>query len=216
MIDAPKLSQIRTVWLEALFIFRPQGEDTLRGNPCVDAQIFPNPVSPVGGEVHFQDGIQWCFVTWWIEGFFNNFSLKALYRFYKNIQHLNRRQIISIEWATTPHSFNSRLTSSPPPHHIGRKYSWCIVFGDRNYKRIWFIDKYHIRNIKVFVVWPLKSIFHPTGIKWTFVFKFQLFIFWAHISLLIFYIWCTRVTKFFVWVCNFFQRSVFFYSYNAL
>ena len=116
MIDAPKLSQIRTVWLEALFIFRPQGEDTLRGNPCVDAQIFPNPVSPVGGEVHFQDGIQWCFVTWWIEGFFNNFSLKALYRFYKNIQHLNRRQIISIEWATTPHNFNSCSLTHPHTH----------------------------------------------------------------------------------------------------
>ena len=119
MIDAPKLSQIRTVWLEALFIFRPQGEDTLRGNPFVDAQIFPNPVSPVGGEVHFQDGIQWCFVTWWIEGFFNNFSLKALYRFYKNIQHLNHRQIISIEWATNPHNFNSSAHLTSPPHDTG-------------------------------------------------------------------------------------------------
>ena len=33
------------------------GEGTHRANLCVDAQIFPNPVSPVGGEVHFHDGI---------------------------------------------------------------------------------------------------------------------------------------------------------------
>ena len=58
MIDVPKLSQIRTVRLEALFTFRSQGEGTHSENLCVDAQIFPNPVSPVGGEVHFQDGIQ--------------------------------------------------------------------------------------------------------------------------------------------------------------
>ena len=108
------------------------------------------------------------------------------------------------------------MTTRPPPPPPGRKYSRCIVFEDRNYKRIWFIDKYHIRNIKVFVVWPLKSIFHPTGIKWTFVFKFQLFIFWAHISVLIYYISETRVSKVFLWVFTFILRNVFFPSYNAL
>ena len=38
-----------------------------------------------------------------------------------------------------PHSINSLSSSSsppPPPHHIQRKYSRCIVFGDRNYKHI--------------------------------------------------------------------------------
>ena len=68
----------------------------------------------------------------------------------------NRRQIILIEWATTPHNFNSWLPPTPPPpppSHIGRKYSWCIAFGDKNYKRIWFINKHHIRIIKVFVLW---------------------------------------------------------------
>ena len=52
----PKLSQIRTVRLEALFTFRSQGEGTHRGNLCVDAQIFPNLVSPVGGAVIFRTG----------------------------------------------------------------------------------------------------------------------------------------------------------------
>ena len=58
MIDAPKLSQIRTVRLEALLTFRSQGEGMHRGNLYIDAQIFQKPVSPVGGAVHFQDGIQ--------------------------------------------------------------------------------------------------------------------------------------------------------------
>ena len=31
-----------------------KGEGTHRGNLCVDAQIFPNPDSPVGGAVHIQ------------------------------------------------------------------------------------------------------------------------------------------------------------------
>ena len=58
MVDAPELSQIRTVRLEAQFTFRSQGEGTHSENLCADAQIFPNQVSPVGGAVHFQDGIQ--------------------------------------------------------------------------------------------------------------------------------------------------------------
>ena len=38
--------------------FKGVGVGTHRANLCVDAQIFPNPVSPVGGAVHFQDGMQ--------------------------------------------------------------------------------------------------------------------------------------------------------------
>ena len=58
----------------------------------------------------------------------------------------------------------------------------------------------------------LKSIVNPTGIKWTFVFKFKLFIFLgSYISTYSFSIYgVPELRNFFLWICNFFLINVFF------
>ena len=117
------------------------------------------------------------------------------------------RQMISIESAPIPPSFNSpHLTSpssSPPTIYEGNiqgalilaieitnaydfaiQISTALDFVIEMWKRIWFLDK------------------HP-DLLW--------FNSLVHISVLIYYIWSTRVAIFFLWVCNFFLRSAFFF-----